>query len=62
LRRSKSEWKHLVGKNIDDVNVSELPNPHRILRGECVASMDYNPDRLSIYCSADGLVTSIAFG
>ena len=46
------EW---TGQNIDDVDLSVLGDrPHRILKPDSMATMDFNPDRLNINVDDEG--------
>lgn len=50
------EW---TGKNIKDVDLSILNDrPHRVLKPNSMATMDYSPDRLNIHTTDEGIILS----
>lgn len=50
------EW---TGQNIKDIDLSILGDrPHRVLKPDSMATMDYSPDRLNIHTTQDGIILS----
>jgi hypothetical protein len=48
------EW---TGMHIDKIDLSILENrPYRVLKPDSMATMDYNPDRLNIMTTQDGII------
>jgi len=48
------EW---TGKNIDDIDLSILEDrSYRIIKPDFMVTMDYNPDRLNIQTTEDGVI------
>ena len=51
---SYPEW---MTKNISDIDLSILGDrPHRVLKPDSMATMDYSPDRLNIHTTEDGVI------
>ncbi|KAK4634027.1 hypothetical protein CLAFUW4_00562 [Fulvia fulva] len=63
------EWMNkLVGKKIGETSnettfaKTDLPQQHRVLKGDSMMTMDHNPDRLNIHTDDDGTVKKVTHG
>ncbi|GAB7348404.1 hypothetical protein MBLNU459_g6837t1 [Dothideomycetes sp. NU459] len=64
-----SKWQNeLMGKKIGDSSdqvtfaKKDLPESHRVIKGDDMMSMDHNPDRLNIHVGDDGTVRKVTHG
>ncbi|EME49816.1 hypothetical protein DOTSEDRAFT_119214 [Dothistroma septosporum NZE10] len=64
-----AEWMNkLAGKKIGETSnettfaKTDLPQQHRILKGDSMMTLDHNPDRLNIHTDDDGTVKKVTHG
>ncbi|KAK6005281.1 hypothetical protein QM012_008060 [Aureobasidium pullulans] len=64
-----SKWmEQLLGKKLGDSNDTmtfakkDLPQQHRVIKGDSMMTMDHNPDRLNIHVGDDGTVHKVTHG
>jgi hypothetical protein len=52
---------HLVGKNVDDVDLSQYPS-RRVLPPNSMVTMDFRPDRLNVHIDENRVIVSLNWG
>ena len=57
-----TQYQYLVGQTEDQIDRSRLPKANRIICAGCMATMDFNPNRLNIQMSPNKRVGSARCG
>ena len=57
-----SRYQYLIGQTDEDIDRSRLPKTYRIICAGCMATMDFNADRLNIQLSPNKHVGSVRCG
>lgn len=55
-------YQYLVGQNEADIDRDHLPSAFRIICAGCMATRDFNPNRLNIQLGPDQRVASVSCG
>ena len=57
-----SQYQYLVGQTEGEIDHTRLPSASRVICAGCMATMDYNPNRLNIQMSPNKRVGSVRCG
>lgn len=57
----RKDYSFFVGQPVRDLDLSDIPL-HRILKGNCMMTMDYRIDRLNIFTDDNDVVVKVTWG
>jgi hypothetical protein len=54
-----ARYRHLLGKHESEIDRADLPPGARIICPQCMVTQDYRPERLNLFTSTEGRVSSM---